>query len=307
MISQQEILDKTHYGLGIYTHILREVFPTQSIKLKGRITEHFPNPLDNGDTQLFLEEVKGVFLYFELGNTANSGSPFDFSSKFFKMKDEELLLFLDEVLNLGIIKKQNLRNRISGFSFEQIQPPKCSFFHRPVRNIHPQKTLDILEIYQRIKENYEKETLELRAIKAPKDARIFKANHFDYVTFSGVFTTRKDENLTAHSGLLCIDFDHLADINSTKKLLLEDEYFPTELLFSSPSGEGIKWIIKIDLKQDSHINWFSAVKNYLKIQYELEADSAGKDVSRACFLPHDPEVFINAKYLQILKNRANSL
>lgn len=306
MIPQKEILDRTHYGLGIYTHILREVFPEQTIKLKGRKTEQFPNPLDNGKTQLFLEEIDGTFLYFEQGQPEKSGTPFDFSSIFFKKNDEELLLFLDEVLNLGIIKKQYQRNRIIGSSFEQIHIPKCSFFQRPVRNTVPFKSLDLLEIYSLIKENYAGETEKLRKIAIPKDARIFKANHFDYVTFSGVFTSRKDENLTTHSGLLCVDFDHLEDLTSTKKLLLNDEYFPAEMLFSSPSGEGLKWIIKIDLKQDSHINWFSAVKNYLKIQYGLEADSAGKDVSRACFLPHDPEVFINAKYEQILKTRTNT-
>jgi hypothetical protein len=33
--------------------------------------------------------------------------------------------------------------------------------------------------------------------------------------------------------------------------------------------------------------------------YQLEVDKSGKDISRACFLPYDSEVFINPKYLQL--------
>ena len=43
--------------------------------------------------------------------------------------------------------------------------------------------------------------------------------------------------------------------------------------------------------------YFKAVCNYLKQTYQLEVDGSGKDVARACFLPYDPQVYINPKYL----------
>lgn len=43
----------------------------------------------------------------------------------------------------------------------------------------------------------------------------------------------------------------------------------------------------------------NAIANYIKEVYKLEVDKSGKDIPRACFLPFDPEAYINPKYLQI--------
>jgi hypothetical protein len=141
-------------------------------------------------------------------------------------------------------------------------------------------------------------TEQLRAIQAKDEARKFKASKFDYATFSGAFERRNDKALLNHSGLLTIDFDHITNLQQLKNQLLNDEYFETELLFVSPSGDGLKWIIPIDITESTHQNFFNAIANYIEEVYQLEVDKSGKDVSRACFLPSDPEVFINPKYLQ---------
>jgi len=140
-------------------------------------------------------------------------------------------------------------------------------------------------------------TSTLRNIPDAKEARKYKAQHFDYVTFSGTFSKRNDANLQKHSGLLAVDFDHVQDLHSLKEALLIDPYFETELLFVSPSGDGLKWIIPIDLTQVKHQDYFKAVANYIQHTYRLDVDQSGKDISRACFLPHDAEIFINSKYL----------
>lgn len=80
--------------------------------------------------------------------------------------------------------------------------------------------------------------------------------------------------------------------------LLNDEYFDTQLLFRSPSGDGLKWIIPIDVTQATHGNFFAAVANYILQTYGVEVDKSGRDISRACFLPHDPQAFINSNYLK---------
>jgi hypothetical protein len=51
---------------------------------------------------------------------------------------------------------------------------------------------------------------------------------------------------------LCVDFDHLNNIQTLFNQLLQDEYFDTQLLFHSLSGDGLKWIISIDITAATH-------------------------------------------------------
>lgn len=176
--------------------------------------------------------------------------------------------------------------------------PVFSYFDKPVTNVVPKKECSLIEIYHLIKGNeFSQHTQQLRNLSDPVAARKFKAANFDYVTFSGVFSKRQDAGLVRHSGLITIDFDHIGNPEFLKNKLLNDRFFDTELLFTSPSGHGLKWVILSDLTQVSHQEYFKAVVNYIKHNYNIDVDPSGKDVSRACFISHDPEVFINPKYL----------
>lgn len=193
------------------------------------------------------------------------------------------------------INPENVREKIH-FT-HSVEIPKFSYFKKPIKNTLPYCTLNLFDVYLLIKDNTNKRvTTELRAIADDKEAKQFKANNFDYVTFSGIFTARNEKSLTQHSSLMVIDLDDISDIPKTKALLLNDEYFETELLFISPSGKGLKWIVKIDLSQDTHRNYFLAISNYLFQTYNLIVDPSGKDISRACFIGYDSEVFLNPNY-----------
>lgn len=175
--------------------------------------------------------------------------------------------------------------------------PLFSYFKNPVTNIFPAKQANLLEVYHLIKsDSFITVTHTLRNTEDAKRAKEYKAAHFDYVTFSGTFSKRTDKALLQHSGLLTIDFDHLEHPQSLKEQLLEDEYFETELLFISPSGDGLKWIIPIDLSKATHQDYFKSISNYILHRYQVKIDPSGKDISRACFLPHDAGVYINPKY-----------
>ena len=95
-----------------------------------------------------------------------------------------------------------------------------------------------------------------------------------------------------------MDFDHLPNLSEMKNRLLSDEYFDTQLLFVSPSSDGLKWIISIDTGAATHADYFAAIANYIKQTYQIEVDKSGRDISRACFLPHDPQAYINPIYLK---------
>ena len=172
-----------------------------------------------------------------------------------------------------------------------------SFYQRPVKNTIPMRAIEVPDVYRYIKGPYAKvQTETLRSITDKDEARQYKATHFDYVTFSGLFKARGKNDLVRHSELLCIDFDHIKDIPALKEKLLNDPCFETELLFRSPSGDGLKWVIEIERQGWEHSRFYNAVYNYLVASGYPEPDKSGSDVARSCFLPYDPDIFINNKY-----------
>lgn len=176
--------------------------------------------------------------------------------------------------------------------------PYFSFFKAPISNTVPYKEITLCDVFKVLEGDYlKKQTLHLRTITDKTINRSYKSVSFPYVTFSGTFSARNIQSLKQHSGLIAIDFDHLENIAEIRLLLLKDIYFETELLFVSPNGNGLKWIIKIDIEQFSHAEYFAAINNYIKSTYQLEMDKSCKEVSRATFLCHDPDAFIHPKYL----------
>jgi hypothetical protein len=183
-------------------------------------------------------------------------------------------------------------------SLESIKNKLFSFFRKPVTNVYPSQSLSVLQAYNKITgPDYAYQTRVLRLQPDKIAARRYKASAFDYSCFSGTFTTRGDKNLIEHSGFMILDFDHIQDVTELKDELISNLDFETVLAFISPSGDGLKWLVKIDLSLEDHKNWFLAIANYIKTTYQLEVDKSGKDVSRCCFLPFDPDCYINEKYI----------
>ena len=320
-IGKQSVLDKTHYGLDIYAHILRVYYPGQTVlSLSGRTCLPTKNPFnaDKPTLNIFIykDNVLGNALDKEFAqhedseNAIPAGDPFDFAELHYKQSGDALLQTINKEMNLNIGEKFNFHgNNKKSVSVPEPQQSKSlpfgevggaffSFFKAPVRNTIPHKSICLLDAYNYIVGDYAKQRTEkLRGIKDQKQARQFKASTFDYCTFSGMFQTRNDKALISHSGLLCIDFDHLQSVDLLRNQLLQDEYFDTQMLFVSPSGDGLKWLISIDTKQTTHSNYFAAVANYILQTYGIEVDKSGRDISRACFLPHDPQAYINPRLL----------
>jgi hypothetical protein len=307
-ITREDVLDKTHYGLNVYSHILRQFYPGATVLyLSGTECKPARNPFSNGSESLSIYLEEGVFIFEDTLDSDFWGSPFDFAERFYNIKGIDLLIKLNEDLHLNIGNHfhftktdKSFTDPIINIETVKITIPKFSFFKSPVANINPSKEISLIEVYDLIRNNtYQDITEKLRSHSDPAKARDFKANRFDYVTFSGSFSKRNDKSLLKHSGLITIDFDHIADIPLLKQQLLNDEYFDTELMFVSPSGTGLKWIISIDLTEGTHLDYFKSIAAYILTTYNLEIDKSGKDISRACFLCYDPDAYINPKYLEL--------
>ena len=173
---------------------------------------------------------------------------------------------------------------------------EMSYFNAPITNKVPLTTLSLWEVAQMVKSReLEPQTRALRLITDEASARSFKGHSFPYVTPAGVFSYCNDQSLLKPSEVLCMDLDHLEDVDALKRRLIADRLFKTLMAFRSPGGDGLKWFIRIDLGKCSHRQWFDAVRNYLMATYGLsdkQADPSVRNESRACFLCYDPEVFV---------------
>ena len=288
MITQETILARTHCGVQIYAHILRQFYPNETvIKVTERDCGVCRNPFTNGTPTLHIQIRKlnpnlkispEMAYHTDTLGAIPSGDCFTFAELFYNLSGKELLNKINQELNLRLTEGITL----------------ISFFKAPVTNTKPYQSITLTEVYHYITGNTAKQRTEiLRAIRDSKKARLYKAANFDYCTFSGTFTSRNDKALLQHSGLLCLDFDHIPNIEHTFIQLKADKNLQTKLLFRSPSGDGLKWIIAIDLLKATHTEYFKAVSNYIRKTYHLEVDKSGKDISRACFLPYDPFAYIN--------------
>ena len=312
--SKEAILSKTHYGIGIYAHILRLYYPGETVlSLSGRTCSPTKNPFnaDKSTLNIFIEKEtalgnaldKEFARHSDSENAIPAGDAFDFAELHYKQSGDELLQTLNRDMNLHIgenwsfySQKKTIINTTKN-EVAQVKNKKAfafSFFKAPIKNIIPHKTVSLVQVYNAITgEYYKQHTEKLRSISDTVQARKYKAANFDYCTFSGVFTARNDKSLVTHSELMCIDFDHVQNLDTLRQALLADEYFDTQLLFVSPSGDGLKWIIEIDIRKAPHGEYFASVANYILQTYSVVVDKSGKDISRACFLPFDPNAFIN--------------
>ena len=108
------------------------------------------------------------------------------------------------------------------------------------------------------------------------------------ICFSGTFSRREDKAIIKHSGLIAIDFDHLGiRLDELRERLIKDRY--TFLLFVSPSGDGLKLIVKIPDDIKTHSFSAAALTDY----YKDEKLDEFRDISRVCFESYDPGIYHN--------------
>ena len=115
-----------------------------------------------------------------------------------------------------------------------------------------------------------------------------KKKKLPIVCFSGEFSSRADDALFEHSGLIVLDFDHV-DVNETIQALGTDDYIRS--CWVSPSGDGVKALVKIT-NPERHRDHFRSLISYFEKQYCLHIDESGSNESRACFESYDPDIII---------------
>ena len=113
-------------------------------------------------------------------------------------------------------------------------------------------------------------------------------------TPSGKFVGgRKLEFLADYSYCIILDIDKLtiAELQNAKNLAAQSEF--TYACFISPSGNGLKILVKINSDKANHKEAFLLVQAHYKSILKLEIDKSGKDVTRLCFYSWDENLYQN--------------
>lgn len=310
MIDKPSILSRTMYGTRIYTHEIRKRWPDEiAMSIKGDDCGTVRNPLSEDGARtlhVWIEKTDPeqrlsdrIARHHDDAGILPDGDCFSFAEKVYGLTGQELLDHINSELNLHLEPTWNpygchLTQKVSEAHDDG---PRMSFFRRPITNVNPEKDILLRELYNYIIGDEARErTAKLRSITDPKRARLFKSSQFDYVTPAGQFSVRKDDGLVKHSGFLTLDFDHVPRVEALFAQLLRDEYIETALAFRSPSGDGIKWIVPIDIENFTHLENFLGISGYIHKTYGILVDQSGKDVSRPCFVPHDPQAYLSPKF-----------
>lgn len=113
------------------------------------------------------------------------------------------------------------------------------------------------------------------------------------VIWSGTFTKRAKEGICECSGYLVADID---DIDKEKLVAARQALVASQnvfCVFVSPTGTGLKVVFSVQPDPAKHQENFRAVAREVEKLCGLKVDESGKDISRLCFVSHDPEAYFN--------------
>jgi hypothetical protein len=150
---------------------------------------------------------------------------------------------------------------------------------------------DVRVILERTKEGATKELVKKIRAEKRKPERNELKKQLPAICFSGTFTKRADSALIEHSGLICLDFDGYQkqkELLQDKENLCKNKYVYS--VFISPSGNGLKVLVKIPADAENHTNYFNSLEKYFNSPY---FDKTSKNISRVCYESYDPLIHVN--------------
>lgn len=164
--------------------------------------------------------------------------------------------------------------------------------YKDIRSTIPKITSRcVFKVLESIKEGEYKHTISKIRTELDKKERNKIKSTLENVTFAGTFSTRGNANLKQHSGLACLDFDDVEDLEELRESINSDEY--TMSSFVSPSGNGLKVLVKTPLvdNNDDYQDYYVELIKYFSKYHAL--DNGTKDIARATYLSYDRDLYIN--------------
>jgi late competence protein required for DNA uptake (superfamily II DNA/RNA helicase) len=118
------------------------------------------------------------------------------------------------------------------------------------------------------------------------------------VIYTGAWEGKREiNNCKEYGGAVILDFDNLnnsENVSWLKDKILNSEFKDSILLmFTSPSGTGLKVILKTNLTIETFRRGITPLLDYVESTIGVEVDKKCKDILRACFLSIDTEAYFN--------------
>ena len=102
---------------------------------------------------------------------------------------------------------------------------------------------------------------------------------------------RKKKNIESYTNLLHLDYDYVDNVQELKAKVNGIPY--TYAAFISPSGNGLKVLVKSDNILNTHTFSFNALKEHYDGIVGVTSDNSVKDILRLCFISYDPDLYLN--------------
>lgn len=184
-------------------------------------------------------------------------------------------LTLDELIE---IRKMNLKHEPEISVMENI-------YSKEILVAEPKQVIDDIR-----NGAYKEEILQIRQTKDSVKKRELK-QRLPVISFGATFNNNNRKDVKEASNLICLDFDHVDNLE--KKLKRLRWYYCIYAMFLSPSGDGLKLIIRTDVEDD--ISYKKAagqlINEFAKIG--LVADPSKLNINDLCFFSYDPKAYYN--------------
>ena len=157
------------------------------------------------------------------------------------------------------------------------------------------RKVEILKVLKEIKtERWKKEITEIRNHINNGDSK--KADYIKKTlpafTVSATFKeNRKKKNIESYSNLLHLDYDYVDNVIELKAKVVSIPF--TYAAFISPSGKGLKVLVKSNNNLSTHTFSFNRLKEHYDGIVGVTSDNSIKDILRLCFISYDPDLYIN--------------
>ena len=177
----------------------------------------------------------------------------------------------------------------------------------------PTESITLEEVWERITDRgLQDQTTALRILLQEgrkEEYKTSKGNLLPSVTFGGTFDYRTTNTETLSrkgktgllrvSGVVIIDIDHISEtglsLQELKDRISEDREIGVRLVFTSPSGDGLKVVCRVSsqiTEKDSYKTAYNSLRHFINSKYGEIVDKSGSDISRLCLLCCDRDARI---------------
>ena len=158
-------------------------------------------------------------------------------------------------------------------------------FFKGLRSTKPVGNPELKEVLMDIKSDKYKVQVE----KCHTDIKY--KDYLPCFTPTGVFNHRSIAGLESYNGIICLDIDHIEDPEQLKKRAAALNY--VHAAFITPSGKGLKVIIKTNATAETYKSVEAKVADYFLTDCGAVRDNRCKDIARIQFVSHDPNLYYN--------------